>query len=156
MSVKVGDLAPDFELDGIDGRTGGAGRWRLSELRGKPVVVAFYPQDDSPVCTKQLQAYTEGISSLEALDTQVLAISPQSVESHRAFAADNDGFAFPVLSDVDKEVARSYGILGLLDLYRRSTFVIDSAGVVQYVHRAVGPGLSFVPIDDLVAAIDAT
>ena len=156
MSIKVGDLAPDFELDGIDGHTGGAGRWRLSEMRGKPVVIAFYPQDDSPVCTKQLQAYTEGISSLEALDAQVLAISPQSVESHRTFAADNDGFAFPVLSDVDKEVARSYGILGLLDLYRRSTFVIDSAGVVRFVHRAVGPGLSFVPIDDLVAAIDVT
>jgi peroxiredoxin Q/BCP len=151
--VRVGDPAPDFDLVGIDGRTGLEGRWRRSDLLGAPLVVAFYPADDTPVCTAQLRSYTEGVGALDRLGASVLAISPQDVESHRAFAAANDGFAFPLLCDPDKAVGRAWGILGLRDLYRRSTFVVDAEGIVRYSHRSIGPGRSFKPLDELVAAV---
>ena len=84
----------------------------------------------------------------------MLAISPQSVESHEEFSADQGGFAFPLLADTDKEVGRAYGILGPLGFYRRSVFVVDAEGIVRYAHRAVA-GLWFRPSDELVAAVAA-
>lgn len=126
MSLSVGDQAPDFVLDGVDGLTGEPLRIRLSDLLGETVVLVFYPADNTPVCTKQLISYTAGIAALDDLGATVLAISPQDPASHREFAASHGGFAFPLLSDPDKAVARSYEIVGLLDLYRRSTFVIST------------------------------
>jgi len=137
--VRVGEPAPAFRLPGVDGRTGDAVDVELGSLRGRPVVLAFYPADDSPVCTAQLSEYTETIGAFARLDAEVLAISPQSPESHRAFSEANGRFGFPLLSDEDLTVGRSYGVVGLLDLYRRSTFVIDAEGTVRYLHRFVGP-----------------
>lgn len=148
--LRVGDLAPDFDLDGVDGATGAATRYRLSDRLGAPVIVAFYPADNTPVCTAQLLSYTRHIGLLDAPGVQLFAISPQDVDSHREFAAAQGGFAFPLLSDVDKSVGRAYGILGLMDLYRRSTFVLDAEGRVVHAHRAIGPGMSFEPLDELV------
>ena len=155
MGIAVGDPAPDFTLAGVDGRTGEPGSWTLSALAGHPVVLAFYPADNTPVCTAQLEEYTREIGSFDALDATVLVISPQSPESHRAFAAGRNGFAFPLLSDEDRAVGRVYGVLGLLDLYRRSTFVVGPDGRVSWVHRYVGPGLRYRPADELVAAVRA-
>lgn len=155
MSVSVGDEAPDFELQGIDGSTGEELTWRLSHYRGQVVVLVFYPADNSPVCTAQLEAYTEEIGAFEELDAVVLALSPQSPQSHREFAAARGGFAFPLLSDEGKGVARAYGNLGLLDLYRRSTFVVDPRGRVAWAHRYVGPGMGYRSVDELVAAVES-
>jgi len=155
MSVSVGELAPDFELDGVDGRTGEDHRYRLSDFRGAPVVLVFYPGDNTPVCRQQLSSYTEQIGEFAALGAQVLALSPQSVESHREFARRTGGFAFPLLADDGKDVARRYGNLGLLDLYRRSTVVVDADGVVGYTHRYIGPGLAFKPVEVLVEVLSA-
>src|SRR4051812_1312803 len=93
---------------------------------------------------------TEHIGMLARSGMKLVAISPQDPESHRQFAAAQGGFAFPLLSDEDKSVGRAYGILGLLDLSRRSTFVVDADGAVAKVHRAIGPGLSFKELDALV------
>jgi peroxiredoxin Q/BCP len=152
MSLAVGTRAPSFDLPGVDGRTGEEGRWRLDQFAGAPLVVVFYPADDTPVCTAQLRAYTEGFGELAEIGAAVVAISPQDPESHRRFAESNGGFAFPLLSDIGKQVGREWGILGLKDLYRRSTFVLDGDGVVRYAHRYVGPGLAFKPLAELVAA----
>jgi peroxiredoxin Q/BCP len=154
MTARVGEAAPDFELDGVDGTTGERGSYRLSDGLGAPQVLVFYPADETPVCTEQLKAYTKGIGELGGIDARILALSPQSPESHAAFAAAHGGFAFPLLSDEDRSVGEAYGILGLLDLYRRSIFVIDASGLVRYVHRALGAGMTFVPLDAIVAAID--
>jgi peroxiredoxin Q/BCP len=116
-------------------------------------VLAFYPADSSPVCTRQLVSYTAGIAELAALDAVLLAISPQDVASHRDFAAAHGGFAFPLLSDTDKAVGRSYGIVGLLDLYRRSTFIIDADGVVAHAHRYLGPGLGYKPLAQIAGLV---
>lgn len=153
MSLSVGDEAPGFVLDGIDGATGRRGIYELESYRGGPVVVVFYPADNSAVCTAQLAAYTAGISSFDSLGAQVLAISPQSLDKHAAFAGVNGGFAFPLLSDPGKAVGREWGNLGLLDLYRRSTFVLDAEGIITYSHRYIGPGLAFKGVDELAAAV---
>lgn len=150
--LKVGDEAPDFTLPGIDGGVEQA--WTLSELRGQPVVLVFYPGDGTPVCTRQLVTYTDEIAAFADVGAQVLAMSPQSVDSHRAFAAENGGFAFPLLADEDKAVGLRYGIVGPLGFYRRSVFVIAPDGTIGWIHRAVA-GLSFQPSEDIVAAVAA-
>ncbi len=153
--VGVGDPAPDFTLAGTDGTPEGHRDYTLSELAGGPAVLVFYPGDNTPVCTRQLNSYTADIDQFRGVDATVWAISPQSVESHDGFSAKQGGFAFPLLADVDKAVGRTYGILGPVGFYRRSIFVVDAAGVIRYTHRAVA-GLSFRPTDELVAAVAAS
>jgi peroxiredoxin len=148
-SPSIGDTAPDFELPGTAGRS-----YTLSEYRGQPVVVVFYPGDNTPVCTKQLTSYTENIGQFADVGAQVLAISPQSVESHEAFAAKH-GFTFPLLADTDKKVAGLYGTLGPLGFPRRSVFVVDGDGVIRYAHRAIA-GLTYRSTDELVRAVEAS
>ncbi|MGA1504891.1 MAG: peroxiredoxin, partial [Ilumatobacteraceae bacterium] len=109
--------------------------------------------DNTPVCTKQLCSYNDELSQFAGLSAQVLGISAQDVASHEAFAAKH-GFRFPLLADVDKVVHRAYGVLGLMDLPRRSVFVVDGAGVVRYAHRAV-VGVTYRPVGELVDAITA-
>jgi thioredoxin-dependent peroxiredoxin len=148
MTLRVGDPAPDFTLPGTGGRT-----YSLAEHRGHPVVLVFYPGDDTPVCTKQLSTYTGDIEQFDAIDARVLAVSPQSVESHEAFAAKH-GFRFPLLADTDKAVAGAYGTLGPMGFPRRSAFVIDSEGIVRYAHRSIA-GLTYRPTEELLAAVRA-
>jgi len=148
--IRSGDLAPDFTLSGVEG--GVASSWTLSALRGQPVVLVFYPGDGTPVCTRQLVTYTDEIKAFADVGAQVLALSPQSVGSHEAFAAEHGGFAFPLLADEDKAVGHAYGTVGPLGFYRRSVFVVGAEGRITWVHRAVA-GLSFQPPDDIVAAI---
>lgn len=153
MTLRIGDEAPDFELAGTDGATGSRGTYRLSDGLGRVQVLVFYPADETPVCTEQLIAYTAGIDQLAPLDARVLAVSPQSVDSHVAFAAHHGGFAFPLLSDPDRSVGAAYGILGLLDLYRRSIVVVDPAGAVAWIRRSVGVGATFVPLDAIAREV---
>jgi peroxiredoxin Q/BCP len=147
MSLSVGDTAPDFELPG----TGGRG-YSLGEFAGRPVVLVFYPGDDTPVCTKQLNSYNDGIEQFAELGTQVLGISAQDVPSHEGFA-DKHGFGFPLLADVDKAVAGAYGTLGPLGFPRRSVVIVDAAGVVRYIHRAIA-GLTYRPVSELVEELE--
>jgi len=148
MALGIGDPAPDFTLPGTGGRT-----YTLSDYRGTPVVVVFYPGDDTPVCTKQLTSYTNDITQFEDVGAQVLAISPQGVDSHEEFAGKH-GFKFPLLADVEKKVAALFGTLGPLGFPRRSVFVIDREGIVRYVHRAIA-GLTFRSSTELVEAVRA-
>lgn len=143
MSVSVGDAAPSFTLSAT-----GGGKASLNDFLGRPLVLVFYPGDDTPVCTKQLTSYNDDLSQFEALNAQVVAISAQSVESHEKFS-DKHGFKFPLLADTDKSVAAAYGTLGPLGFPRRSVFVVDADGVVRYAHRAIA-GLTFRPVGELI------
>jgi peroxiredoxin Q/BCP len=154
MAAEVGKPAPEFTLAGSDNTEAGRRAYSLSEFRGQAVVLVFYPGDSTPVCTRQLNAYTEDIGSFEEAGAQVVAISPQSVESHDDFSCKQGGFAFPLLADTDKAVGDAYGILGPLGFYRRSAFVIDAEGIVRYAHRAVA-GLTFRSTKELVEAVNA-
>ena len=154
MGAEVGGAAPDFTLPGSDNTDEGRRDYSLSEYRGQAVVLVFYPGDSTPVCTRQLNSYTQDIASFTEAGAQVLAVSPQSIASHDEFSCKQGGFAFPLLADADKVVGEAYGILGPLGFYRRSAFVVDADGIVRYAHRAVA-GLTFRSTEELVAAVKA-
>lgn len=147
MSVGIGDRAPDFTLPGTGGR-----EYSLAEFLGKPLVIVFYPGDDTPVCTKQLNAYNDGLDRFRDLDAQIIAISAQSVDSHETFSGKH-GFDFPLLADVDKEVAGRYGTLGPIGFPRRSVFIVDRDGIIRYAHRAIA-GLTYRPVSELVDELE--
>jgi len=149
MAISVGDLAPDFTLPATGGKS-----VTLSSFRGQPVVLVFYPGDDTPVCTKQLNSYNNELSAFEGVGAQVLAVSAQDITSHEQFSSKH-GFAFPLLADTDKAVASLYGTVGPLGFSRRSVFVINAAGAITYAHRAIA-GITYRPVDELVAAVEAS
>ena len=148
MGASVGETAPEFTLPGTGGR-----EYSLSSYRGQPVVLVFYPGDDSPVCTKQLNSYNNELSAFDNVGAQVLAVSAQDLNSHEDFAT-KYGFKFPLLADTDKAVANLYGTVGPLGFPRRSVFVIDAQGIVRSAHKAIA-GLTFRPVEELVAAVEA-
>lgn len=150
MAVSAGDLAPPFTLPGI--HDGAQRDHSLAEYAGRPVVLVFYPGDNTPVCTRQLNAYTADIDRFIDLDAQLLAISPDDLDSHQGFADHQGGFAFPLLADVDKDVARSYGVLGPVGFYRRCVFVVGPVGRLAYVHRGFA-GTTFRRTPELVEAV---
>jgi peroxiredoxin Q/BCP len=152
MAVSVGDPAPEFTLAGTDGSEDGHRDYSLADYRGEVVVLVFYPGDNTPVCTRQLNTYSAEVGEFDEVAAKILAISPQSVDSHDGFSEKQGGFAFPLLADTDKKVGRAYGILGPVGFYRRSVFVVDAEGVLRYTHRAVA-GLSFRPTAELLEAI---
>jgi len=147
VSLGVGERAPDFTLPGTGGR-----EYSLADYRGTPVVLVFYPGDDTPVCTKQLNAYNEGLAQFREVGAQVLAISAQDIHSHDRFSAKHGGFEFPLLADTDKAVASLYGTLGPIGFPRRSVFIVDGEGIVRYAHRAIA-GLTYRPVGELVGVL---
>jgi peroxiredoxin Q/BCP len=145
---KVGDQAPDFELPGTGGKT-----YKLSDYRGRKVVLAFYPGDFTAVRTKQFCSYRDQSEKLDGIGADVLGISPQSVDSHERFSEEKR-LNVPLLADEDKEVARAYGVLAG-PMVRRAIFVIDEQGVIR--HRKVTlAGLTYESVDDLERAVAAS
>lgn len=150
MAVTAGDRAPGFSVPGT--LNGERRTYELADLAGQPVVLVFYPGDNTPVCTRQLRSYTDDIDQFTELGAHVLALSPDDLDSHDGFAAHQGGFAFPLLADTDKVVAERYGVLGPMGYYRRCVFVVDGAGIVRYVHRGFA-GSTFRTTDELVGAV---
>jgi thioredoxin-dependent peroxiredoxin len=151
----VGTAAPDFTLPGVVLLAGNAtrGDYTLSAHRGKPLVLAFYPGDDTSVCTKQLCSYTADLSGFTDLGAAVWGISPQDVESHERFARKHS-LTMPLLADVGLTVAWQYGItLGGVGL-RRSVFVIDGSGIVRWKHVTL-VGLTFPSADTITGQLTA-
>jgi peroxiredoxin Q/BCP len=138
---RTGDQAPDFELPGTDGT------FRLSAQRGRRVVVLFYPGDETPVCTRQFCSYRDRADDMASLDAVVVGISSQDVDSHERFTA-HHGLTVPLLADVDRAVARAYGVTRPVVGTQRAAFVIDEAGVIAWckVHAL---GLDYVSVDEL-------
>ena len=94
--IKVGERAPDFELPGTDGFT-----FRLADYRGRWLVLAFYPGDFTPVCTRQFCSYRDAADRLDELDAEVVGVSPQSLDSHERFRAKH-GLTVPLLADPER------------------------------------------------------
>jgi peroxiredoxin Q/BCP len=149
--IQVGDKAPDFTLPGI--QDGNKRDYTLSEYRGQKVVLAFYPGDFTPGCTRQMCSYRDNFGDFEPTGAVLLGISPQDVESHERWAAKKE-FHFPLLADVDKKVIDAYGVGAPIINVRRSVFVIDGEGIVRFADRKL-IGATFVPIDKLVPVLDA-
>lgn len=123
VTLQVGDVAPDFALQDDHGHT-----VRLSDLRGKRVVVYFYPMDDTPGCTAQACGFRDAYPEIQERNAVVLGISPDSQSSHQAFKSKYD-LPFTLLIDGDHKVAEAYGSWNeAMGLPRRSHFVIDEQG----------------------------
>jgi peroxiredoxin Q/BCP len=130
--VQAGQQAPDFNLPSDQGEP-----IRLSDLRGEPVVLYFYPRDDTPGCTKEACAFRDRKSELADLGARVLGVSPDDVSSHDRFRT-KYGLNFPLLADADHQVAEAYGAwreknrAGKTSMgIQRSTFLIDPEGIVR-------------------------
>ncbi len=136
--LSEGDLAHDFTLSTGDGST-----LTLSALRGAPVVVYFYPRDNTPGCTKEACDFRDASDPFRQRGAQVVGISPDPPSRHAGFAAKH-GLTFPLLSDPDHAVCDAYGVWTHKKLYgrtflgiQRSTFLIDAAGVIRAIWRGV-------------------
>ncbi|WEX07309.1 peroxiredoxin [Chelativorans sp. AA-79] len=133
-----GDMAPDFELQQDGGRT-----FRLSDLRGKPVVLYFYPKDDTSTCTAQAIEFSARKGEFDALGIPVIGLSPDTLKSHDKFRAKHD-LAIDLLADPEKKVVQDYGVWTEKSMYgrtymgvERSTFLIAPDGRVAEVWRKV-------------------
>jgi peroxiredoxin Q/BCP len=136
--IESGQSAPAFTLTADDGS-----KVRLSDFRGRPVVLYFYPKDDTPGCTREACAFRDKRARLQKLGAVVLGVSGDSIESHGKFR-DKFGLNFPLLVDADHQVAEKYGAWREKNMYgkktmgiQRSTFLIDPNGKIAKVWKAV-------------------
>ena len=137
-AVTAGDPAPDFSLPDQQGRT-----IRLKQLRGQPVVLYFYPKDDTPGCTREACGLRDSYAKVTKIGAQVFGVSLDGAESHQKFI-DKYALPFSLLSDGEAIVSKAYGVYKLKNMYgkkywgiERSTFVIDKAGVITASFRKV-------------------
>lgn len=138
MTVEIGKLAPDFTLENQDGE-----KVTLSQYKGKNIVLYFYPKDMTPGCTTQACDFRDNYSEFAQLNTVILGISPDPIERHQKFIEKND-LPFPLLADTEQEVANLYEVWKLKKMFgnefygiERSTFIIDTEGIVQKEWRRV-------------------
>jgi thioredoxin-dependent peroxiredoxin len=149
--IEPGQHAPDFTLPGVE--RGERRDFTLSEFRGRNVVLALYPGDNTPGCTRQLCSYRDDFSEFERVDAVLLGISPQDVDSHERFAVKHN-FPFPLLADTAKKVIEAYGVGAPVIGVRRSVFVVDAGGVVRYADRKL-IGATFVPVEKLLPVLES-
>jgi thioredoxin-dependent peroxiredoxin len=133
-----GDRAPDFELKDQDGKS-----VRLSDFKGRWVILYFYPKDDTPGCTKEACSFRDNMQTFEGTNVAVLGVSLDSPESHQKFIK-KFNLSFPLLCDEDAKVSRAYGVYKKKNMYarlfwgiERSTFVIGPDGKIEKVFRKV-------------------
>lgn len=136
--LQDGDIAPDFELPTDDGE-----RVKLSQLRGKPVVVYFYPKDDTSGCTVEAKDFSRLAPEFRKAGIEIIGVSPDSVESHHKFRNKHD-LTIRLAADTDKVAAMAYGVWAQKSMYgrtymgvERATFLIDKAGRLARSWRKV-------------------
>ena len=136
--VEEGEKAPDFTLP-----ANGGDKIKLSQFKGRPVVVYFYPKDDTSGCTKEAIGFTALLPEFEKIDAAIIGISPDSADSHDKFIAKHD-LGITLAADEEKKVAEAYGVWVEKSMYgrkfmgvERSTFLIDAKGAVRRIWRKV-------------------
>ena len=129
--IKVGDKAPDFVLPDTERKS-----VKLSDYFGKKVMIVFYPKDNTPVCTSQLCDYSNNLSEFSELNIDVIAISADTIESHKDFKIKNN-LNIILLSDIDKEVCRKFGALNIFGLPKRQIVLIDENCIIKYINSII-------------------
>ena len=132
----VGDSAPTFKLQDQNGD------WHtLGDYKGKYVVLFFYPKDGTPGCTTEACNFRDNIFAFDDLNTQILGISLDDVDSHKEFS-EKYSLPYPILADIEKESAVDYGVLGkflMMEITKRESFIIDPDGIVVKHYKNVDP-----------------
>lgn len=134
--LEIAQPAPDFSLKDQDGQV-----HQLADYRGRWVVLYFYPKDDTPGCTTEACQFRDDVLALRQLKVQILGVSLDDSQSHARFAKKYE-LPFPLLADVDAQVAQQYGALGgfgPLRYAKRHTFIIDPQGAIARIYRKVSP-----------------
>jgi peroxiredoxin Q/BCP len=148
ITVKEGDAAPDFTLTSDDGK-----QVKLSDYKGKSnVVLYFYPKDFTGGCTKEACNFRDNISSFKDLNAEVLGVSVDDMDSHKAFK-EMENLNFTLLADPDKTVSNLYGVLNSIGLDSRVTFVIDKNGTVKKIYPKVDPSENYKELLDYLKTI---
>jgi peroxiredoxin Q/BCP len=131
--LAVGDLAPDFEFRAPDSSSR-----KLSSYRGKPVVLYFFPKANTTGCTLETRGFAERYPQFQQRGVEVIGVSVDTSETQAAFA-EKCGSRFPMVGDSSKEIARAYGVIGLLGVAKRVTFLLDGEGRVREVVEGMLP-----------------
>jgi peroxiredoxin Q/BCP len=136
--MKVGDPAPDFSALDDSGSP-----VKLSDFKGRKVVLYFYPKDDTPGCTREACGFRDGLGAISNADAVVLGVSADSVESHRKFR-EKYGLNFPLLADTDRAIVEDYGVWKEKTNYgktymgiERTTYIVDEAGRISHIFPRV-------------------
>jgi peroxiredoxin Q/BCP len=155
MMPKAGDKAPAFSLKDGEGRT-----VRLSDLKGKKIVLYFYPRDMTPGCTKEACSFQADLPKFQRKDVVVLGVSTDDARSHQKFS-EKYGLKFPLLSDTDHATAERYGVWQEKNMYgkkvwgmKRKTFIIDENGKIAHVFNKVTPDIHGKEVLDALAKLD--
>ncbi len=149
--VKIGEPVPDFELPATGDKT-----IRLSDLRGRRVVLYFYPKDSTPGCTREGQDFRDHYAEFQKLNTEILGVSRDSIRSHERFR-EKQGFPFDLIADTDEVLCRMFDVIRQKSMFgktvlgiQRSTFLIDENGVLRREWRKVKvPG----HVDEVLQAV---
>jgi peroxiredoxin Q/BCP len=144
-TLQVGDKAPSFCTTAVGGNYGGGTPVKLSDLKGSPVVLYFYPKDDTPGCTTQACGIRDDWKSIKATGAALFGVSIDPVKSHEKFISKFD-LPFPLLADTEKEIVGAYGVWVEKSMYgkkymgtERTTFVIDAKGKIAAIFPKVKP-----------------
>ncbi len=132
--LAVGDSAPEFTGAAADGST-----FSLSSLKGRPVVLYFYPKANTPGCTAEARGFTEHYAEFSQAGIAVVGVSVDTVETQASFR-EKCGIPYPLIADRDRAIARRYGVLGLLGIAKRVTFFLGPDGRIVEVLEGILPG----------------
>jgi thioredoxin-dependent peroxiredoxin len=147
-TLKIGDLAPDFTAPANHGEL-----IHLKSVLGPaPVVLYFYPKDDTPGCTKEACGIRDNFEAFRKLKARIFGISYDSVKSHQAFVRKYN-LPFELLSDPDKTIAKFYGADGML-FAKRMTFVIDKGGRIAWINRSVNPATHSTELEEVLSKLE--
>ena len=143
--LQVGDTAPEFSTTAVGGNYGSGARIKLSELKGSPVILYFYPKDDTPGCTTQACGIRDSWETIKERGVHLFGVSTDGGKSHEKFIAKFD-LPFPLLADTDKEIVTAYGVWVEKSMYgkkymgtERTTFLVDPKGKIAAIFPKVKP-----------------
>lgn len=138
ITLKEGDKAPDFTLTSDEGNI-----VKLSDFEGKSnIILYFYPKDETPGCTKEACNFRDNLDKFNEYNTKILGVSVDDVDSHKSFK-EKENLNFTLLADPDKVVTKQYGVLNIVGMASRVTFVIDKQGIIRKIYPKVDPSKNY-------------
>jgi peroxiredoxin len=148
MAIAVGEAAPDFKL-----KATGDQEVSLSDFKGKPLVILFYPLDFSPVCSVQVPDYNSRLADIKAAGAEVIAINRDSVYSHNAWCKELGGVDFPLLADMNLAVSKAYGVALDAGITTRACVVVDKEGKIAFSHTEASPADNTLSVDQVIDVV---